>query len=544
MKTYRGHIADVVGRRFIDGEFDVENGIVTAIRECEGIDKNSYYFLPGFVDGHVHVESSMMLPSEFARIAMEHGSVAAICDPHEIANVMGIAGVELMLESSHTTPFHFMFGVPSCVPAIGGDVETGGAVLTADDVVALMSREDIGFLGEMMNFPGVLAGDESVLKKIQAAKDAGKPVDGHAPGLMGDQRRQYAAAGITTDHECTSLEEGRDAVASGMTVQIREGSAAKDFNALAPLIGEASGQVMFCTDDSHPDDFIKGHVDRIVRMAIKCGYDIFDILNAACVVPVKHYGLNVGLLQVGDPADFICLDNLRDDFAVRKTYIGGVKMYSSKGDPRVQERIAESCHKQLALIDKYNVKKMDAEFICPEDLAVNEDGPVHIILASDGSLLTGHEYGPVTPEVQKIVVYNRYSKGGKPSVGHIKGFGLKKGAWAQSIAHDCHNIVAVGTDDNQITDCINRVIAMGGGIAVHDGEQVRELALIVAGLMSPFTGHEIALRNIILLEHLKRTGCCLKAPLITLSFMALPVIPELKLTDRGFFSIVDGPIKD
>ncbi len=542
----RGHIVDVVARRIYDGEMTITDGKITKIDNLDNIPAEAPYYIPGFIDGHVHVESSMMMPVEFARIASQHGTVGAICDPHEIANAIGVDGVELMLHSAKQSRFHFAFGCPSCVPACGPDIETSGKKLDSKAVKRLVERDDIWFLGEMMNFPGVINRDPEVMAKIEATLAAGKPVDGHAPGLLGEQRRRYASAGITTDHECTTLTEGRDAVAAGMIVQIREGSAAKDYAALAPLIREAPGQVMLCTDDSHPTDLVRGHINLIVRRALQDGYDLWDVLQAACVTPVKHYHLPVGLLQEGDSADFVSIDNITPNFRVLKTFICGEKVYSSTGLSAAIAQLERSIasQKELRVSSEFNI--FNASPITEQQIATAPGlNDVHVIVASDGSLLTGHEKRPLTKDIQKIVVLNRYTPGAQPQVGYIKGFGLKCGAFAQSIAHDCHNIVAVGTSDELIVQVVNRVIKMRGGVAATDGVEISELPLPVAGLISAINGHELAFRSMLLEETVKRAGCKLRSPFITLAFMALPVIPKLKLTDKGLldtttFTFIDN----
>ena len=530
---FKGHIIDLVARRIHGGEILVEDGRIASISECD-VEESSPYFLPGFIDSHVHIESSMMTPVEFARIAMRHGSVGAVCDPHEIANVMGTDGIELMLDLARLTEFRFVFGMPSCVPSCSPDIETAGFVLGPDKVAEFMQRDDIYFLSEMMNFPGVLGGDPDVMAKIASAKAAGKPVDGHAPGLTGEDRNRYAAAGISTDHECTTLEVGRSAVASGMIVQIREGSAARDYAALAPLIAEAPGQVMFCTDDCHPEDFIRRHVDNIVRRAISDGYDVMDILTAACMTPVRHYGIRTGLLQPGDSADFIVLSDLSPNFRVIKSYIGGEKVFSSKGQFTANRLLERSVMTQKEIVRRM-INNFSVSPITEADIAREPAAEEDIIVALDGSLFTMMEKGHVGPDVQKIVVLNRYDADARPQVAYVRGFGLNRGAIAQSIAHDCHNIVAVGADDRELVRVINRVIEMKGGIAASDGMVVEDLPLPIGGIMSPLCGHELAFRCQLLSEAVARAGCGFQSPFITLSFMCLPVIPQLKLTDKGLF---------
>lgn len=531
--NYTGHIVDVVGRRIFDGRFTVEHGRITSVEECE-VAADAPYYMPGFIDSHVHVESSMMTPPEFARIASCHGTVGAVCDPHEIANVLGKAGVEMMCSLGQLARFRFAFGVPSCVPSCNPEIETSGYTLDADAVAELLKRDDIYFLAEMMNFPGVLGGDPQVMAKIKASLACGKPVDGHAPGLLGEVRKQYADAGISTDHECTTLEEGRDAVKCGMIVQIRQGSAAKDYNALAPLISEAPGQVMFCTDDSHPTDFINSHIDRIVRRAIADGYDIMDILTAACATPMRHYNIPSGLLQVGDVADFIAVTDLTPNFRVLDTYVDGVNIYSSTG-LFISSLLNDKSARLAEIMNDENVNKFNASMITEEDIARTPGDEEHIIVATDGSLLTTHEVGPVTEDVQKMVVLDRYTPGAKPVVAYIKGFDIQKGAFAQSIAHDCHNIIAVGSDDKYLVQTINKVIEMTGGIAVTDGYNSDQLPLPIGGLMSMLCGYELAVRNQRLEKIVEDAGCPFNSPFITLGFMALPVIPQIKLTDKGLF---------
>lgn len=438
MAALKGHIVDLLARRIYGGEIQINNKKIASITPCE-VEDSAPYFLPGFIDSHVHIESSMMTPVEFARIALRHGTIGAVCDPHEIANVMGKDGIMLMLNIAKLADFRFAFGMPSCVPSCNDSIETAGYTLDSKVVAEFMKRDDIYFLAEMMNFPGVIGGDPEVMAKIEAAKKAGKPIDGHAPGLVGGDRAKYAAAGIYSDHECTSIETGRSAVANGMKVQIREGSAAKDYAALSPLIAEAPGMVMLCTDDCHPNDFVRGHIDRIVRRAIADGYDVMDVLTAACLTPVRHYGIPSGLLQVGDPADFIVITDLTPNFKVLKSYIDGVKVFSSKGQFTANRMLEISVNIQKELVLNM-INNFHAKPITEKDIAHTPKAEEHIIVASDGSLFTVHETGPVTEEVQKIVVLDRYSDNTVPQVAYIKGFGLKKGAIAQSIAHDCHNI--------------------------------------------------------------------------------------------------------
>ena len=534
----------MVSREIFDGTLTVEDGKIAEIKRGKLPERERPYpyLMPGFIDSHVHIESSMMVPHEFARIAVSHGTIGVIADPHEIANVLGVEGVDYMIRSGRMAQFNFCFGAPSCVPALGGDVETNGATIDAEDIEKLMGRQDIGFLAEMMNYPGVLAGDGEIMRKIEAARRHGKPVDGHAPGLTGHQRDQYAAAGITTDHECSTLEEGRSCIKAGMKVIIREGGAARDYEQLNPLIAESPDMVMLCTDDCHPEDFVREHINAIVMRALADGYDLWDILQAACVNPQRHYHLDWGLLQQGDPATFIIVDTVGPHFKVQSTVIRGMEVYSYNSS-------SLAMYLQLTASD-YKGDHQDypnnfvAAPITEDDIFYNikPGAAEHINNATDGSLVTGHEvwrmgasmFSDTHPwlEVEKIVVYNRYQRGAKPMVGLIHGFGITNGAIAGSVAHDCHNIVAVGSNDGYIVRAINRVIEMGGGLVVVSADEENDIPLPIAGLMAPLTGHELAFRSMIMRQKVHDIGCMMKDPFITMAFMALPVIPNLKLTDR------------
>lgn len=469
-----------------------------------------------------------------------HGTIGVMADPHEIGNVLGIEGVDYMIESGREARFNFCFGAPSCVPAVGGDIETSGATIDADDIEKLMARDDIGFLAEMMNYPGVLAGNKEVLRKIEAAHRNGKPVDGHAPGLTGRQRDQYTAAGVTTDHECSTLEEGRSCINAGMKVIIREGSAAKDYERLKPLIKESPNMVMFCTDDCHPDDFVRGHINTIVKRAIADGYDLWDILQVACVNPQKHYNCQWGLLQPGDPATFIAVDNLTPHFRVERTIIRGKEVFNYNASVPTELLLQEYKAIKPNYPNRFLAKPITAEDI---NFDMKSGDTVHVIHASDGSLQTAHDKvvltgNPLTDsrypwtEVQKIVVYNRYERNAKPVVGLVRGFDIKNGAIAGSVAHDCHNIVAIGSNDNYLVRAINRVIQMQGGQVVVGPNEMLDIPLPIAGLMAPLSGHEVAFRTLLLHEFVRTIGCTMKSPFITMAFMCLPVIPDIKITDK------------
>lgn len=537
-----GHIVDVVRRDIYDGVVVVEGGKIAEVTHCELPPTGMAYpyLMPGFIDSHVHIESSMMEPHEFARVAVGHGTIGAVADPHEICNVMGEEGLDYMVRSGKQATMNICFGVPSCVPAVGGDIETSGAVLDADDIERLLACDDIGFLGEVMNYVGVLNGDEQLMKKIAAAKRHGKPVDGHAPGLLGIDRVRYASAGITTDHECATLEEGLACIKAGMKVLIREGSAAKDFDNLESLIGRETEHVMFCTDDCHPNELVRGHINNMVKRAIADGYDLFDILQVACVNPQRHYRLNWGLLQVGDPATFIVVNNIGPHFRVQHTFVNGVEVFSFNSSSGATYSHAVANDPVKVYPNRFVATPITAADI-PMD--INSGDTVNIINAFDGSLITHREEVTLTgnplidalypwPEVQKIVVYNRYTPGAKPVVGLVRGFGLRDGAIASTVAHDCHNIVAIGLNNDYLVSAINRVVEMQGGLVVVSKDEMLDLALPIGGLMSPLSGHEVAYRSRIIRDMVAQLGCKMKSPFITMAFMCLPVIPELKITDR------------
>jgi adenine deaminase len=523
-----GNIVDVINGCIYPGTLNISGGRIVDI--IPGEKKYETYIIPGFIDSHIHIESSMLTPAEFARIAVVHGTVASVSDPHEIANVLGIRGVRYMIENASKSRFKFFFGAPSCVPATA--FETSGAKLDLDAIDGLLKRDDIKYLSEVMNYPGVLAGEAGTMEKINLAKKYNKPIDGHAPGLKDEMLAKYVGAGIQTDHETYEIDEAFQKLKLGMKVQIREGSAAKDFDALHTVIGKYEDMCMFCSDDMHPDDLVKGHMNVLVHKALSFGHDLMAVLRCACVNPVKHYGLDVGLLRKGDFADFLIVDNLKD-LRVLQTYINGQKV-AQEGKtllPRIQPET----------INIFNARKK-----YPEDFHIGAASDVmNIIVAADGQLITGRvqdrpkvidgrAVSDTDRDILKMAVINRYQDT-QPAVCFVKNFGLKKGAIASSIAHDSHNIVAVGVSDNDICDAVNEVIDNKGGLAViHEGQK-ESLALPIAGLMSNEDVYAVAGKYSRIEKFAENLGCTLNAPLLTLSFMALLVIPRLKLSDKGLF---------
>ena len=532
-----GNLVDVWRKEIYPAEITVEYGKIKTITRKLKTTDNTTFILPGFTDSHVHIESSMIIPSEFARLAVVHGTVATVSDPHEIANVCGIAGVEFMIANGKKVPFKFNFGAPSCVPAT--IFETAGATLTSADVKKLLEKEEIKYLSEMMNFPGVLFKDDEVMKKIAAAHNLNKPVDGHAPGLRGAQAKQYIDAGISTDHECFTREEALDKLNYGMKILIREGSAAKNFEALIDLLNDFPDMMMFCSDDKHPDSLVEGHINNLCARAVAKGIDLFNILQAACINPVLHYKLNVGLLRVGDAADFITVQDLKH-FKVLQTYIDG-RLVAENGNSLI-EPVEE------AAINQFNCTEVSAAGLA---VPYNNEEKIFVIEALDGQLITnkialtplvkdGEIISDTANDILKAVVVNRY-KNAPVSKCFIKNFGLKNGAIASSVAHDSHNIIAVGVDDESIAKAINLVIKERGGVSCVSLTEELILALPVAGLMSTMDGYKVAASYTAIDKMAKELGSGLSAPFMTLSFMALLVIPHLKLSDLGLF---DGDVFD
>ena len=524
------NLVDISSRTVQPAELVLREGRIAEVRPLA--QRQATYVLPGFIDAHLHIESSMLVPREFARAAVVHGTIGVVCDPHEIANVLGLAGVEYMLRDAADVPFHFHFGAPSCVPAT--QFETAGAALGVAEVTQLLSDPRIGYLSEVMNFPGVLAGEEEVLAKIAAAQARNKPVDGHAPGLRDSAAQQYIAAGISTDHECCELEEAQEKLAAGCKIAIREGSAARNFDALCTLIETAPEQVMLCSDDKHPDELVAGHIDRLVHRAVAAGIDRWKALQVACLTPRAHYGLSSGILRAGDSADFIEVESL-ESLAVIRTFIRG-EVVAECGGVHIPRRTVN-------VVNRFATRPQRVdEFRVPASA-----GKLQVIGAEDGQLITRRVITPAhvvdgaavsdpSRDLLKIAVVNRYRESA-PSVAFVRGFGLQRGAIASSVAHDSHNIVAVGTNDVDLCAAVNLVIEAEGGLAAVAGAAEEVLPLPVAGLMSTDSATDVATRYARLDQRAKEFGSSLRAPFMTLSFMALLVIPELKLSDRGLFDV-------
>ncbi|HUM52757.1 MAG TPA: adenine deaminase [Chitinophagales bacterium] len=526
----KSNYIDIENKEIFPAKITISIGKIKSIEKIDEVVET--YILPGFVDAHVHIESSMLVPTEFAKKAVIHGTVATVSDPHEIANVLGKEGVYYMIENGKKCPFKFNFGAPSCVPATS--FETAGAEVTEEDIDELMSLNEIKYLAEMMNYPGVLFNDKMVMEKIEIAKKHNKPIDGHAPGLIGENAIKYINAGITTDHECFTYDEAKFKLQHGMKVLIREGSAAKNFEALIDLLHDFPNEIMFCSDDKHPDDLLLGHINILVKRALAKGIDIFKILQASCINPVLHYKLEVGLLNENDAADFIIINNLQD-FEVLETYIDG-NLVAKNGVSFIETEPEK-------IVNNFGI-----DFKSAEDFAIQLNlTKINAIEVIDGQLITktfignvgldasGNAISNIEYDILKIAVINRYHE--KPiAVAFIKNFGLKRGALASSVAHDSHNIIVVGVDDESMCIAANAIIKEKGGLSVTDGTNTQVLGLPVAGLMSIDSCEIVAEKYTELVKSAKEIGCTLHSPFMSLSFMALLVIPSLKLSDKGLFN--------
>lgn len=520
-----GVVFDPIKKEKFGARIQVDDGKILRIIEEPGI--VAPLILPGLVDSHIHIESSMLTPSSFARAAVKHGTVAVIADPHEIANVAGVQGINYMINDANNSPLKFYFGAPSCIPA--SPFDECHTPFDYSIIGKLLDRNDIFFLAEMMNFPGVISKSESVLKIIAEAKKRGRPIDGHAPGVKGEGLNEYIKAGITTDHECFSLDEAREKINKGMKILIRDGSAARNFTALHPLIGSNTEAAMFCTDDCHPDELVRGHINLKVKRALELGYDVFDVIRVASVNPIRHYKLDVGLLQEGDPADFIVIDNLKN-FKVLYNYIDGTDVLKIKEKQSLAEKIDYVFPSQfdpVKLRVPARTRRVRAIEVVKNELITKQI----IVENNDKMLVTKLEN-----DVLKIVVISRYNTN-EVAVGLIKGFGLTKGAIAASIAHDSHHIIAIGVDDISISKCINYILSSRGGICYFDGNKLFGLALPVYGLMTNRNAEEAAKAYEDINSRVISDGCTLDAPFMTMSFMSLSVIPEIKITPKGLFDV-------
>ena len=531
--TIHGQYVDILNKRIYAAEICIQEGMIVSITECATAPNQ--FILPGFIDSHVHIESSMLVPSSFARLAVVHGTIGTISDPHEIANVCGLEGVQYMIDNGKKVPFHFFFGAPSCVPATA--FETAGANIDSVATAKLLASPDIYYLSEMMNFPGVLHQDTEVMQKIKAAHAIGKPVDGHAPGLMGEQAKQYIEAGISTDHECFTMEEAVDKLSFGMHILIREGSAAKNFEALYELIDDHPKKIMLCSDDKHPDSLLEGHINQLCARAVAKGINVFNVLRAACINPVLHYQLPTGFARVHDPANLILVEDLTN-FKVLETYIDG-------------QLVAKSGHSLIELVQATNINQFNVhpieihELQLPVTAYPSKDGLVPVIHAIDGQLITNLVWtqpsiidnkivADTEKDILKVVVYNRYHAA-TPKIGLIQSFGFKTGAIASTVAHDSHNIIAVGVDDESILKAINLVVQEKGGISCVQNDASKVIGLPVAGLMSTADPYQVANDYIEIDKMAKSLGTPLGSPFMTLSFMALLVIPHIKMSDLGLF---------
>jgi len=524
-----GMLVDIHLRDIYPAEITVSEGIIKRITRVNNAPER--FIMPGLIDAHIHIESSMITPGAFAIAAVKHGTTGVVSDPHEIANVLGLNGINYMLEDSLKVPLHFWFGAPSCVPAT--NFETNGGILNTDEIGILMKNRRIKYLSEMMNFPGVINGDDGVLAKIEIAKSIGKPIDGHAPGLTGERLKKYVSAGISTDHECSSLDEAFEKIALGMKILVREGSAARNLDSLKELYNTDPQMLMLCSDDLNAEMLSESHINKLIGKLITEGYDVFDVIRSATINPVIHYKLEAGLLQPEDIADFIVVDNLKQ-MNIIETWIEGQQVYAGG-----------------KVLFEYRRGKPVNNFCClpikESDIRIEKKGEkIRVIEALDGGLGTrelikysGKDYligSDIERDILKIIVKDRY-KDSPPAVAFIKGFGLKKGAFASSIAHDSHNIICIGTNDMDIMASMNEIIKNRGGLSVSTGEILESLQLDIGGIMTTRPCNEVAKDYKKLNKMVTNLGCSMAAPFMALSFMALLVIPDLKIGDRGLFDV-------
>lgn len=556
---FTSYIYDVVSHTIRPVRISIENGIFTKVAPITVTEKDPVdvrgLVIPGFIDSHIHIESSMITPAQFARIAVRHGTTSVVCDPHEIANVLGIDGIELMIKNANEVPFNFFFTAPSCVPAT--TFETSGAILNSSDIEYLLKKDEIVALGEMMNFPGVINGDEEVLKKLDLARKYGKPIDGHAPLLSNENLDKYLAQGISTDHECTNILEAIEKKLKGMKIMVRDGSSALNMEGLFNIDegnllikNPSSWDLIYrdiferkifspifdfiVSDDKHPNDLIKGHLNLSIKKAVDLGIDSLKAIDMVTINPAYHYNLNCGAIVEGAKADFIVVDSI-SDCNVLRTYVAGECVFDGEN---VLFDVPE-----IETNNSINASKKSSG-----DFDIHYDGDeceVNVIECFDGELLTKKttaklsvKDGIIQPDVHKdilkIAVVERYG-GNTVANAFIKGFGLKKGAIASSVAHDSHNIIVVGNNSDMMAQAVNRVIDDMGGIAIVSEQFSDSLPLPIAGLMSNENAYDVAQKLAILHKRAATLGCELQAPFMTMAFMSLLVIPSLKISDKGLF---------
>ncbi len=532
MKIIKGNLVDVVKDKMYPATVYIENGIIAKVEENN--ESYSTYILPGIIDSHIHIESTLLTPEHYAREAVRHGVIGAVADPHEIANVLGTKGVDFMIENGNRTPFYFWFGAPSCVPST--PLEPAGAKLGPEEIEELLSRKDVHFLAEMMDYPGVIGSEKEVMSKIASANKHGKPIDGHAPMMSSSDVKQYAAAGISTDHECTTVEEAIEKMSLGMKVLIREGSAARNFDALHPIIASHPRQVMFCCDDMPAETLLEDYLPGSIRKAIGYGYNPLDVIRCASMNVAKHYAIPAGMLQEGDSADFIEIDSL-STFNILKTVIkGNVVFDQNEAAPSPLDSTVEV------------INRFDCEKISIEEIQVKATGKrIKVIDCVCGDLLTethlstpktenGYIISNPEEDVLKLVAINRYCPK-EISVGFIRGIGIKNGAMATSISHDNHNLVVVGVSDADIVKATNLLIENKGGMVVTSGNKTEVLQLEIAGLMTHRPAKTVAHIQEQIKSLVSEMGSELEDPFLTLSFMSLIVIPKIKLSSKGLFDV-------
>jgi adenine deaminase len=535
-------VVDVFSGEIVSEAIAISNGVIVGFGQYEAkktVNLNGRYVAPGFIDSHVHIESAMTCVTEFARAVLVHGTTTVVADPHEIANVLGSSGIEYMLQSAEQQPINIYFTLPSCVPAT--DMETAGARLTAENLQPFLKNERIVALAEMMNYPGVIHRDPEVLAKISSARQQKKPIDGHGPGLTGKPLYAYISAGIQSDHECTTAQEAKEKLMAGMHIMIRQGTGARNLQALLPVVNERTAKrMMWCTDDRHPHDLIaEGHIDSIVREAIRSGLDAVLAIQMATLNPAEYFGLHhLGAIAPGKQADLVVFEDLKNP-VIEKVYCRGILLAEKE---KIRSEIRGPVTATVPRSMQIDLHRVD--FTIPAEknrIRVIEIVPDQLITRQRiESIPVKNNRGVSDPsrDLLKIMVVERHKGTGNIGKGYVRGFGLKRGALASSVAHDSHNIIVVGTSDTDMQIALEAVAKMGGGLAaVLDARIMASLALPIAGLMSSAPVRKVRDQLDHLIKVAQDLGTVLKDPFMTLSFLALPVIPELKLTDIGLIDV-------
>ncbi len=526
----KGNILNIYTDEIYPGEIEIEKGVIQSIREVSSFFNE--IIVPGFIDSHIHIESSKLTPSRFAEIALKHGTTSVVADPHEIANVMGLEGIEYMLNDARNSPLKFNFAAPSCVPTT--EYETAGATIDSNVIDDLLRKDEFVSLGEVMDYNGVIEGKEDLIAKIESAKKHKKPIDGHAPLVTGEDLQKYVKYGIDTDHECTSKREAAEKRRMGVKIMIREGS---ESHMLEELLHSDADFIV--SDDICAEDLIDGHIDKLLRKAVSLGMDAFEALKLVTINPAKHYNLNVGSITPGKQADLVFIDNL-EDFNVKRVIVDGNTIYKKqkllyRANPMPVKTTLKITPKTA---EDFDVKAQDEN---------HKSATVNVINVEDNTIISSHDTAKLSidrntvipsvfEDILKISVIERYG-GNTIANGFVHGFNIKNGAIASSVSHDSHNIIAVGTNSQYIAEATNKIIENKGGLVAMSNKEMIDLPLPIAGLMSDKSANVVSKVSSSLNELVSSMGCTLSSPYTTLSFLALPVVPSIKITNKGLFDV-------